>query len=329
MRVLYIGGTGEISYSCVQAGVALGQEVSVFNRGRSTETLPESVRQIIGDLADDASYRALGKQRWDVVCQFKAFDVKTIERDIEVFGGRCGQYVFISSASAYQKPPQRPVITEQTPLDNPFWPYSDAKRRVEERLLLSHAQGILPLTIVRPSHTYRKNFPGTVVGGDHMAWRILQGQPVVVHGDGTSLWVVTHAEDFAVPFVRLLGNPRALGQAFHITSDEVSSWNQIIGAIGDALGTEAKLVHVPTDSLIRLKPDWLGSLWGDKSHSVIFDNSKVKSVAGDWTCKVTMREGMKRVAEVYRQRQDAYVPDPKVHAMVDKLIAEQAAVGRA
>ncbi len=327
MRVLYIGGTGEISYSCVQAGVAAGHEVAVFNRGRNQEPLPDTVDRITGDLTDDAGYRALGRQHWDVVCQFRAFDLKTIERDIEVFGGHCGQYVFISSASAYQKPPQKAVITEQTPLDNPFWPYSDAKRRMEERLLLAHAQGTLPLTIVRPSHTYRRNFPGTVVGGDHLAWRMLQGQPIVVHGDGTSLWVVTHAEDFAVPFVRLLGNPRALGQAFHITSDDTWSWNQIVQAMAAALETEAKLVHVPTDTLLRFKPDWAGPLWGDKSHSVIFDNSKVKSVAGDWKCKVPMPEGMKRIAALFRGREAAYQPDEKVHTLLDAIIAGQGAVG--
>ena len=328
MKVLYIGGTGEISYACVQAGAAAGQEIAVFNRGHNDEPLPPGVRRITGSITDDDVYRRLGEERWDAVCQFLAFTTAAIERDLEVFAGKTGQYVFISSASAYEKPPRSHVITEDTPLVNPYWGYSRAKAEIEERLMRAHGEGRLPVTVVRPSHTYRRRFPSAIINGDHAAWRMRNGKPIVVHGDGTSLWVVTHSDDFAVPFVRLLGNPKALGQAFHITSDDAWTWDQITQAVGAALGVEPRIVHVPSDTLIRYNENWLGPLLGDKSWSVQFDNRKVKSVAGDFTCRIAMPEGMKRVAEHYRRRADDFQPDEQLDALFDRIAAEQSALGR-
>ena len=243
MKLLYIGGTGEISYACLRASVAAGHQCTVFNRGRDSEPLPPGVAHIVGDLANETQYAALGQNKFDVVCQFKAYTPDEAQRDIRVFGGRCGQFVFISTASAYQKPPAAWRITEATPLINPFWEYSRQKAEMERILLEAHGRSQLPVTVVRPSHTYRRNFPGTFVSGDDHAWRMLQGRPVIVQGDGQSLWTLTNARDFAALFVPLLGNPRTLGEAFHVMTDTAFTWEQIFRAIGRALGvrTEARL----------------------------------------------------------------------------------------
>ncbi len=329
MKVLYIGGTGEISYECVRAGLAAGQDITLFNRGQRPEPLPDGAKQILGNKNDVAQLRAAAEQGFDVVCQFIAFTPEDLQRDLEAFGGRVGQYVFISSASAYQKPPRHYVVTEDTPLDNPHWQYSRNKQACEELLMQWHAAGQLPVTIVRPSYTYRRHFTTPLDGGDHWAWRLLQGKPVLCPGDGTSLWTVTHSEDFAKPFINLLGNERALGEAFHITDDAVYTWNQIWRAIAAALGTEAHIVHVPTDTLLRYRPQWEGTTLGDKAWSAVFDNSKLKRIAGDYRCTVSLEEGMRRVAEHYRAtRAAAYEPDEAFHALIDRIAAEQSALGR-
>ena len=328
MNVLYIGGTGEISYECVRAGVAVGQQVTVFNRGRSTEPLPAEVRQITGDVNDEAAYRRLGGERFDAVCQFLAYEMETIRRDREVFGGKVGQYVFISTASAYQKPAPRVRITEDVPLENPFWEYSRRKAEMERQLMAWHAGGELPVTVVRPSHTLRRRFPGTFISGDDWAYRMRAGRAVISHGDGTSLWVITHSADFAGPFVNLLGNERALGEAFHITSGQAHTWDFIFGAVGEALGVEPRIVHVPTDTLVRYRAEWAGPLLGDKTWSVTFDNAKVASVAGPFECTITLAEAMQRVAaECYPERAESFKPDEDLHALVDRMAAEQLALG--
>ncbi|HPD13855.1 MAG TPA: SDR family oxidoreductase [Planctomycetota bacterium] len=328
MRVLYIGGTGEISTACVWRSVEAGHKVAVFNRGRTEEPLPPGVRHIPGDLKDPAAYEALGTERFDAVCQFLAYDLATARRDAEVFAGRCGQYVFISTASAYQKPPTRVVITEDVPLANPFWPYSQTKADMEAFLLRQHADGRLPVTIVRPSHTLRTRFPGGIGRGDDWAWRILHGRPLLVHGDGTALWTLTHSEDFAVPFVGLLGNPKALGEAFHITRHMKSyPWDAIFQAMGRALGAEPRLVHVPTDTLVRYNPEWAGPLLGDKTWSVLFDNSKVMGVVGRFECRVSLDEAMRRSAECYRRRAAVYQPDERLHTLFDRIASNQEGLG--
>jgi nucleoside-diphosphate-sugar epimerase len=328
MKILYIGGTGEISTACVWRSAEAGHSVTVFNRGRTEETLPDSVRRITGDLGDAAAYQTLGKANFDVVCQFVAYDLAAVERDAQVFGGRCGQYVFLSTASAYRKPPTHYVLTEAVPLANPFWPYSQAKADMEAYLMHRRAEGRLPVTIVRPSHTHRTRFPGGIATGDDWAWRMMQGRPVIVHGDGTSLWTLTYATDFAVPFVNLLGKRKALGEAFHITRHMQShTWNDIFEAMGRALGVRPRLVHVPTETLVRYDPAWAGPLLGDKAWSVLFDNSKVMAVAGKFECKVGMEEGMHFAAGHYRKRAAAYRPDPAKHALLDRVAEEQLRLG--
>jgi nucleoside-diphosphate-sugar epimerase len=329
MKVLYIGGTGEISYACMLESLKLGHEVSVFNRGLRPDVLPGEVEAIRGEMLSLEGYAALRGRKFDAVCQFFAFDTEQIERDLEVFGGNVGQYVFISTASAYYKPLHRyALISEDTPLANPYWEYSQKKTHMERILLEWHEQGRLPVTVVRPSHTYRLNFPTALGGGDWTAKRMLEGKPIIVHGDGASLWTLTHAADFAGPFVRLLGNAKALGEDFHITQDNPYTWDEIFHAIAESLGVQPRLVHVASDTLVQYEPEWAGPLLGDKSPSTVFDNSKVKAVAGEFKCTVSLEEGMRGAAAAYRQRSRAGGdPNPEVDvALYERIIAEQLAL---
>ena len=320
MRVLYIGGTGEISFDCIHETVRLGHDVTVFNRGRNNSGLPAECRFITGDVEDDAAYGRLAAMNFDAICQFRLFTSSAMSRDIALFAGHCAQYVFISSASAYRKPVRDLPITEATPLENPFWEYSRAKAAME---MLLRAQAALPFTIVRPSHTYRTKMP-TPLGGE--VSRMLRGKPVVIHGDGESLWTVTHAEDFARPFARLLGAPGVVGEAFHITNDRQWSWNEIMDAIASAIGVRGlELVHVASDTLVRYRAEWKGPLLGDKSASVIFDNSKIKAAVGDFDCPIGPWEGMRMVAERFPPRAEAY--DADIDRLYDRIIGEQRALG--
>lgn len=329
MKVLYIGGTGEISHACVRESLELGHEVTVFNRGRRPGNPPEGVEVLCGDMTDMDSYSELGRRQFDAVCQFFAFDVEQIDRDFAVFTGNTGQYVFISTASVYYKPVhQYAVVTEDTPLTNPYWRYSQEKARMETRLLEWHENGRLPVTVVRPSHTYRENFPTALGSGDWTAGRMLGGKPVIVHGDGASLWTVTHASDFARPFARLLGNEQALGEDFHITADTPCTWDEIFHAMAASLEVEAELVHVASDTLIQYEPEWAGPLLGDKTPSTVFDNAKVKRVAGHFDCTVDLEEGMRGVAAAYRRRRDAGEPvNPDVDVrLYERIIKQQRAL---
>ena len=322
MRVLYIGGSGEISFDCIHESVRLGHDVSVFNRGNHNDGLPPECRFIVGDIKDNAAYAKLADERFDVVCQFRLFDTDETRRDIDLFTGHCGQYVFISSASAYHKPVLDLPITEATPLHNPYWPYSAAKAAMEA--LLEDQDG-LAYTIVRPSHTYRTGLPISAVARPTNVSRLLRGKPILVHGDGGSLWTLTHAEDFARSFARLLGNDRALGEAFHITAERGWMWDRIVAAGAEALGvSDYTIAHVASDTLIRYQPEWQGPLLGDKSPSVVFDNAKVKSVAGDFDC-VDPWAGFKRVAERYPVDPQNY--DTEEDALLDRIISDQASLG--
>lgn len=327
-KVLYIGGTGEISYACLHEAVRIGQHVTVYNRGSNREPLPEGVQQIVGDVNDDKAYDALAKRDFDVVCQYRLFGVEAAQRDIDMFAGHCGQFIFISSASAYQKPCRDYIITEETPLDNPFWEYSRKKAAIEKLMLAAHATGKLPVTIVRPSHTHRSRFPGTFMEGDHIAWRILRGKPVIVHGDGQSLWTVTHSQDYARAFVRLCGLKPALGEAYHITRDRAHTWDVLLHTIGDVIGKAPIIRHIASDALIRYQPQWAGPLHGDKTNSVVFDNSKVSSAVGGWRCELSMEQGLAMAGKFVKQRLEAgYTPNPESDALIDRIIAEHDALG--
>jgi nucleoside-diphosphate-sugar epimerase len=328
-RVLFIGGTGEISFPCVEEAVRIGHNVTVFNRGHASERLPEQVSVVCGDLRDAQAYQELAGSQFDVVCQFIAFDLADAQRDVSVFAGNCNQYVFISTASAYEKPPQSYVITEEFPLENPFWDYSQRKADMESLLMDQHRRGRFNVTIVRPSHTVRKKFPGGIVRGDDWAWRLKNNKPLLIHGDGTALWTLTHAEDFARPFARLLGNRDAFGQSFHITRHmEGYTWNAIFAAMASALATKPLFVHVPSDVLVRYNREWTGPLFGDKSHSVLFDNSKVMRVAGNFTCDKDLAEIMRSATEHYRCREASYQPDPSLHALLDQIAVDMGELAR-
>ncbi|OZM77954.1 SDR family oxidoreductase [Pseudonocardia sp. MH-G8] len=296
VTVLFIGGTGKISSACVRLAVESGFEVAVLNRGHTaTRPLPAGVESLTGDMRDPDSVRAaVGGRRFDVVADFIGFTPEHVSAAIDVFRGRAGQYVYISSASAYQKPIAHLPITESTPLANPFWQYSRDKIACEALLNAAYRDSEFPVTLVRPSSTYdRTSLPW--LGGWTTIDRMRRGKPVVVHGDGTSLWVLTHHTDFAAAFVPLLGNPRAIGDTFHITSDEVQTWDQIFRTLGEAAGVEPKLVHIASERIAAAVPEWGPGLLGDATHSVIFDNAKVRRLAPGWVATVPFTRGAREI----------------------------------
>jgi nucleoside-diphosphate-sugar epimerase len=319
LSVLFIGGTGEISLASVREAAAAGHAVTVFNRGKSNlGELPAGVTSIVGDIHDGVSYAKLSSSKFDVVCTFMVFSPEEIRQDIKTFSGNVGQYIFISSASCYQKPARHYIITEKTPLENPHWKYSRNKIACE-RLLQD--QNTLPYTIVRPSHTIRTRLP--IQFGDPMVGlrRMLAGKPVLVAGDGTSPWTLTRSIDFSVPFVRLFGSSKALGQDFHITNDRAFTWDQIHAAIGRAFEIKVRNVHVPTDTLIRYNPEWTGPLIGDNMWTALFDNSKIKNAVGEFTCSADLD---KILAEpvAFAQRNLELSQDIGQSEKADKLIPE-------
>ncbi len=295
MKVLFIGGTGIISTNVSRLALQQGIDLTLLNRGQQNVELP-GAHWLKGDFHDlSAMQDLLGHHHFDVVVDWIAFTPADIKRDLALFQGRVGQFVFISSASAYQKPPTDIIIRESTPLHNPYWQYSRDKIACEELLLQNYRETGFPITIVRPSHTYDRMLP-IPVGNSHdstILERMRRGLPVIVPGDGTSLWALTHSRDFAIGFLGLLGHPRALGQAFHITSDERLTWNHIYEAIASGLGVHANLEHIASDRLIELDPDLLGPLRGDKSWSVIFDNSKIKSYVPLYEAVIPFHQGIK------------------------------------
>ena len=319
MDILFIGGTGIISSAGVVAALDRGWNVTVLNRGRSG-TPPAGCRHLEADVRDrDQAAEALRGLEFDAVLDFMAFVPKHIETAIELFSGRCGQYVFISSASAYQTPPQRLPITEETPLDNPFWAYSRDKIACEQRLLEEAARGF-PMTIVRPSHTYgRQRFPFD--GGYTALHRIRRGKPVVLPGDGTSLWTLTHARDFAVGLLGLLGKPAALGEAFHITNDEWLTWNGIFETLGRHLGREPLLLHLPSEAIQQADAQLGAGLLGDKAHSMIFDNAKIRSLVPEFQPSIAFAEGARDIVEWYDEDSARQVTDPAFDALQDRLAA--------
>jgi nucleoside-diphosphate-sugar epimerase len=324
LKVLFIGGTGVISSACVREAVASHDiELYVLNRGKSaTWGVPDGVRELRGDARDPASVRkAVDGLDFDSVVDFVAFTPDHVQADLDLFRGRTGQYVFISTASAYQTPPSRLPVTESTPLYNPYWQYSRDKIACEDLLVAQYRASGFPATIVRPSHTY--DATKTVLSGGWTSLaRMLAGKPVIVHGDGSSLWTVTHNTDFARAFVPLLGHPRTLGEAFHITSDDVLTWDQITRALGAALGVSPRIVHVPSDAIAARDPEWGAGLLGDKAHSMVFDNSKVKSVVPGWRAVVPFERGAREIVRWYTEEPSRQVVDEKQDALMDQLAAD-------
>jgi nucleoside-diphosphate-sugar epimerase len=324
MRVLFIGGTGNISAACTRRALDRSIEVFHLNRGSNPQRAPQGVTTIRADIRNAGeARRTLAGLTFDSVVQFIGYLPEQIAADIALFRGRTKQYVFISSASAYRKPLPHPVITESTPLGNPFWDYARNKIACERVLEKAGEDERFPFTVVRPSHTYDNGRIPTALGGrDYtVARRILEGKEIVVHGDGQSLWTLTHSADFARGFVGLLGNPAAVGQAFHITSDESLTWDGIHQAIGLALGAEPRIVHVTSEFITRICPERGASLLGDKAHSVIFDNAKIKRTVPEFHASVTFAEGIRWSVDWLNAHPEAKTVDPSVDAEYEMVLA--------
>jgi nucleoside-diphosphate-sugar epimerase len=302
MKILFIGGTGNISTACSRRILSQEHELHLLTRGKRKPPGLDGAHFIRGDINDVNQMKELLKDTpYDVVANFIAFTPEEVERDVRLFSGKCGQYIFISSASAYQKPPSHPVITESTPLHNPFWQYSRDKIACEELLTKAYREEGFPVTIVRPSHTYDMVIPAAIGSWEDFTLidRMRRGKPVVIPGDGTSLWVMTHSDDFARGFTGLLGNQHAIGHPFHITSDELLTWNQIYEAMAEAAGARLNAVHVASDLICSVAEKMgdafmKGNLLGDKANSVIFDNSKIKRLVPDYVATIPFREGIAR-----------------------------------
>nr|AQQ75015.1 hypothetical protein [uncultured bacterium] len=328
MKVLFIGGTGNISTSVSILARERGIELYLLNRGNRKEAIP-GVQWLEGDIHNVASVKTvLEKHRWDAVVNWIAFRENDILRDFELFKGTIQQYIFISSASVYQKPLASPVVTESTPLKNPYWQYSRDKIACELLLNKLYREENFPVTIVRPSHTYDTIIPVAIGSGSeyNLAARLKKGKKVIVHGDGTTLWTVTHARDFAKGFVGLLGHQQAIGESFHITSDEILTWNQIYEAIAEALGCKAQLVHIASDLLVRHDPNLAGPLLGDKAMSVVFDNSKIKRFVPDYVATIPFRQGIKRTLAWFEADPARQIINHKLDEWMDVLIEKYEAL---
>src|SRR3954453_784415 len=322
-RILFLGGTGVISAACVRLAVDRGHEVTVLNRGRNADReLPEQEELLRADLRDaDALDAALDDRPFDAVSQFMAFTPDQVDADIKRFAGRTGQYVFVSSASAYQKPPASIPVTESTPLKNPFWQYSRDKIACEDRLVDAYRNVDFPMTVVRPSHTYDDTRLPTLGGWTDIA-RMRAGRPVVVHGDGTTQWTLTHTDDFAVGFVGLLGRPEALGNAYTITGDSAPTWNQVYEWLARAAGVEQpRLVHVASETIAAAVPELGPGLVGDKAHSMVFDTSKLRALVPEFRTTIPYSVGAERIIAWYDAHQEAQQVDRDLDARFDELAA--------
>ena len=332
MKALLIGGTGQISMAITKKLVKDGWEVYLLNRGNRSAELPEGVRSIVADINDEDAVRAKTDGIvFDTVCEFIGFVPSQVERDWRLFREKTRQYIYISSASAYHKPVGDYMITEGTALANPYWEYSRNKIACEEFLMEKCRTEGYPVTIIRPSHTYdERKLPTGVhgaIGSWQVALRLLAGKPVIVQGDGTSLWTMTHNSDFAKGFTGLMGNPHAIGNAFQITSDETLTWNQIYESLARALGVECKLYHVASDFLAAVggKYDLNGGLHGDKACSVVFNNAKLKRAVPGFTATVRFDEGVRRTVEHILAHPELQTPDPEFDAWCDRVIEVQEA----
>jgi len=322
MKILFIGGTGVISSASSELAVERGDELFLLNRGESKRSMPKSAHILKADIRDkDSVQKALGSMTFDAVVNWIAFAPEHIETDIELFRDRTEQYVFISSASAYQTPPVNLPVTESTPLSNPFWQYSRDKIACEERLVRAYREEQFPMTIVRPSHTYDQTM--LPLKGRYTAIdRMRKGKKVIVHGDGSALWTLTHTRDFAKGFVGLLGQSRAIGEAFQITSDEFLTWNQIYELAARAAGTIAQIVHIPSDIIAKYDADWGAELFGDKAHSMIFDNTKIKRIVPDFAAVIPFSRGIKEIINWFDADPSRQIVDERLNQLMDQIIAD-------
>ena len=327
-KALFIGGTGTISAAITRQLAAEGEwDLTLLNRGNRNEGIPKNVHILKADIDDEVGVRTLlAGTQWDCVCDFIGFVPAQVERDWRLFKGRTKQYMYISSASAYQKPPTSPFITEGTPMVNPYWEYSRNKIACEAFLMGKFREEGFPVTLIRPSHTYDDRSVPLGVHGDNGSWQVLkrmmEGKPVIIHGDGTSQWTLTHNSDFAKGFVGLMGNPKAIGEVFQITSDDTLTWNQIYETVADALGVPLKAVHVASEFLDEVSPyDFRGGLIGDKANTVLFDNSKLKRAVPGFQATVRFEQGVRRTIENILAHPEYQREDPVFDAWCDRVIA--------
>ncbi len=323
MKVLFIGGTGNISTSCTREALRRGHTVYHLNRGL-TAAPEKGVLTLKADIRNPAeAAKAVDGLTFDAVADFIAFVPEHIETDLKIFAGKTGQFLFISSASVYHKPARHHVITESTPAFNPFWKYSENKIACELLLKKEYEERGFPMTVVRPSHTYSDGYIPTPFGtGFTEAQRILDGREIVVHGDGQSLWTLTHSDDFAKAFTGLLGNPRALGETFHITGDEVLSWENITALIGDALGAAPRVVHVPSDIIARLEPGLGAGLLGDKTYCAVFDNTKIKRAVPGFQASIPFHAGVRRSVAWFMADPKRRAVDPALDKAIDHILSD-------
>lgn len=326
-KALFIGGTGTISMAITRLCAERGWDLYLLNRGSRTAELPEGVTVINADINDEKDVLGkIGDMKFDTVCDFIGFVPSQLERDFRLFNGRTGQFMYISSASAYHKPAKSYIITEGTALANPYWEYSRNKISCEEYLMKQYRENGFPVTIIRPSHTYDERSVPLGVHGKKGSWqvikRMLEGKPVIIHGDGESLWTMTFNEDFAVGFAGLMGNPHAIGEAFQITNDESLTWNQIYSAIAGALGVELKPYYVSSEFLAETSDyDLLGGLVGDKAVSVVFDNSKLKKAVPEYRPKIHFEEGIRRTLDNILAHPELQIEDKEFDEWCDRVIA--------
>ena len=326
MKILLIGGTGTISMAITRLLAQGKDEVILLNRGNRTEELPDNVKVINADISNEQETASkLEGMTFDCVGEFIGFIPAQVERDVRLFAGKTKQYIYISSASAYHKPCASYVISEGTVLANPYWQYSRDKIACEEFLMEQYRTNGFPVTIVRPSHTYDQRSVPLGVHGKKGSWqvikRMMDGKPVIIHGDGESLWTMTHNSDFAKAYVGLIGNPHAIGEAFQITNDETLTWNQIYGTIARVLGVELNAVHVSSEFLTAVSDyDFEGSLTGDKSCSVVFDNRKVKRVVPGFVPAVRFEQGVSETIEFVLSHPEFQIEDPEFDEWCDRVI---------
>ena len=325
MKILFIGGTGIISTASTALAAQRGLDITLLSRGQHASELPAGVKTLIADVNDPALLQKLEHESFDAVVDWIAFTPADIERDLKLFRGRTRQFVFISSASAYQKPQTHYLMTESTPLANPYWDYSRNKIACEERLMQAYRDEGFPATMVRPSLTYGETLIPLVLNSWQQSYtavdRMIRGQKMIVPGDGSSLWVITHNTDFAKGLVGLLGHPQAIGHAFHITSDEVLTWDQLFRIVGAAVRVEPQLVHIPSDFIAACLPDKKGTLIGDKSVSVVFDNSKIKRFVPNYCATTSFAEGIRQSLAWFNADPSRKQIDQQVNATMDKLIS--------
>ena len=321
MKILFIGGTGNISTPSSRLAIEKGIDLYHLNRG-TTKVNILGVKTILGDINKPEKLFELKKHTWDVVVNWIAFTPQDMERDIKLFKGKTKQYIFISSASCYQTPLSYPVITESTPLFNNLWDYSNDKIKCEDRLMKAYREEDFPITIVRPSLTYDTVIPIAIGGFKEYttADRIIKGKPIIIHGDGTSLWTVTHSDDFAKGFVGLLGLTQAIGHAFHITSDEILSWNIIYKILADSLGHELNAVHIASDFICKIEPSFTGTLLADKGESVIFDNTKIKTFVPEFKATIPFAEGIKRTLKWLDENPDMKIISSEKNTKIENVL---------